>query len=157
MRVAVQKLSGVESVTVSLERASTDIQLRPGNTVTLDQLRTIIKNNGFTAKEATVTVVGKLIERGGQPALDVTGTNMVMLVAADPKQAAAFAQVEERLRAQPGAVVQLIGIVEKSAGSPDRISVRAISNHFNPSFLPAASSSIDSRIRRSRVSARLAV
>ena len=100
MRVAVQKLPGVESVNVSLERASTDIQLRPGNSITLEQLRSIIKNNGFTAKEATVTVVGKLIERGGQLALDVTGTNTVMLIVADPKQPVIFKQVQDRLRAK---------------------------------------------------------
>jgi hypothetical protein len=63
VRVAVQKLAGVESVNVSLERASAEIQLRPGNSITLEQLRRIIENNGFAAKEATVTVTGKLIER----------------------------------------------------------------------------------------------
>ena len=101
MRVAVQKLPGVESVNVSLERASTEIQLRPGNSITLDQLRSIIKNNGFTAKEATVTVVGKLIERGGQLALEVTGTNTVMLIVADPKQPAIFKQVKSAYARKP--------------------------------------------------------
>jgi hypothetical protein len=47
-----------------LERARIEIQLRPGNTMTLDQLPTIIKNSGFTTKEATGTVVGTLIGRG---------------------------------------------------------------------------------------------
>ena len=97
MRVAVQKLPGVESVNVSLERASTDIQLRPGNSITLGQLRNIIKNNGFTSKEATVTAVGNVIEQGGQPALDVTGTNIVMLMVTDPTHPTAFKQVQDRL------------------------------------------------------------
>ena len=52
---------------MSLERASAVIALRPGNRITLPQLRQIIKNNGFTAKEATVTVAGTVIERGGSP------------------------------------------------------------------------------------------
>ena len=127
MRVAVQKLSGVESVNVSLERASTDIQLRAGNTITLEQLRHIIKNNGFTTKEATVTVVGTLIERGGEPALDVTGTNTVMRIVADPKQPAIFKQIQDRLRAKPVGAVRLTGVVESTADSPDRIAVRAVS------------------------------
>jgi len=127
VRVAVQKLSGVESVNVSLERASTDIQLRPGNSITLEQLRSIIKNNGFTAKEATVTVVGKLIERGGQPALEVTGTNTVMLIVADPKQPAMLKQVQDRLGAKPAPTIRLEGVVESRADSPDRIAVRAVS------------------------------
>ena len=126
MRVAVQKLQGVESVNVSLERASTDIQLRAGNSITLEQLRSIVKNNGFTAREATVTVVGRLIERGGQPALEVTGTNTVMLIAADPKQAAVFKQVQDRLRAKPAGVVRLTGVVESRTDSPDRLKVQAL-------------------------------
>ena len=128
MRVAVQKLPGVESVNVSLERASTEIQLRPGNSITLDQVRSIIKNNGFTAKEATVTVVGRLIERGGQPALEVTGTDTVMLIVADPKQPAPFKKVEERLRAKTSDVIRIAGMVETNANSPDRITVRVLSD-----------------------------
>ena len=127
MRVAVQKLPGVESVNVSLERASTDIQLRLGNAITLEQLRRIIKNNGFTAKEATVDVVGTLIERGGRPALDVTGTNTVMLIVADPKQPAIFKQIQDRLRAKAVAAARLTGVVESGGDSPDRIAVRAVS------------------------------
>ena len=128
MRVAVQKLPGVESVNVSLERASTETQLRPGNSITLDQLRSIIKNNGFTAKEATVTVVGKLIERGGQLALEVTGTNTVMLIVADPKQPEMFKQAQERLRAKAPDVIRVTGMVETNANLPDRITVRVLSD-----------------------------
>jgi hypothetical protein len=128
VRVAVQKLPGVESVNVSLERASTDIQLRPGNTITLGQLRAIIKNNGFTTKEAVVTAIGSLVERGGQPALEVTGTNTVMLVVADPKQPAVFKQVHDRLRAKPGAAARLVGVVESRSNSPDQIRVQAVSD-----------------------------
>ena len=126
MRVAVQKLQGVESVNVSLERASTDIQLRAGNSITLEQLRSIIKNNGFTPREATVTGVGRLIERGGQPALEVTRTNTVMLIVADPKQPAVFQQVQDRLRAKPASVVRLVGVVESRTDSPDQLKVQAV-------------------------------
>jgi hypothetical protein len=128
VRVAVQKLPGVESVNVSLERASTEIQLRPGNSITLDQLRSIIKNNGFTAKEATVTVVGKLIERGGQLALEVTGTNTVMLIVADPKQPAIFKQAQERLLAKASDVIRITGMVETNSNLPDRITVRVLAD-----------------------------
>ena len=128
MRVAVRKLPGVESVDVSLERASTDIKLRAGNSITLAQLRSIIKNNGFTSKEATVTVAGDLIERGGGPALDVTGTNTVMLIVADPKESEAFRQVQERLRAKNTRTIRLVGSVESAVDSPDRIAVRAVSD-----------------------------
>src|SRR5688572_16907700 len=106
-----RKLAGLESVEVSLERATADIRLRPGNTISLEQLRRIVKDNGFTAQEATVTAVGKIIERGGQPALEVTGTNRVMLIVVDPSAPAVFKQAQELQRAKSAALVQATGVV----------------------------------------------
>lgn len=128
MRVAIQKLPGVESVDVSLERASTDIRLRAGNAVTMQQLRGIIRNNGFTAKEAIVTVDGLLTEDGGRPALRVTGTDAVLLIAMDPKQPAAFRDVQARLGSGVPTVAQvtLAGVIHPRADHPDRIEVREV-------------------------------
>lgn len=123
-----QKLPGVESVDVSLERASTHVALRPGNSIVLEQLHRIVKDNGFTVKESSVTVAGRLIERGGQPALQVTGTNTMMLIVADPKQAPVLRQVHDRLRRHPGRAVRVTGTVDSSPGSPDRIAVRSVSD-----------------------------
>ena len=126
MRVAIRKLPGIESVDVSLERAAVDIRLRAGNTVSLPQLRQIIKNNGFTAREATVTVMGGLIERGGKPALNVTGPNVVLLIEQDPKQTAPYEQVQTQLRARRAQAIELRGVVESRGDEPDRIVVTAV-------------------------------
>ena len=108
MRVAVRKLDGVESVDVSLERASVTIGLRPGNRITLPQLRQIIRNNGFSAKDATVTAIGTVIERGGKPALSVTGTDVVWLLAGSN---AAYADAMQRVKAPQAAPVEAAGTV----------------------------------------------
>jgi copper chaperone CopZ len=126
VRVAIRKLPGIESVDVSLERAAVDIRLRAGNTVSLSKLRQIIKDNGFTAREATVTVVGGLIERGGKPALNVTGPNVVMLIAPDPKQTAVYEQVQAQLRARRAQAIELRGVVESRRDEPDQIVVAAV-------------------------------
>ena len=128
MRVAVRKLAGVESVDVSLERAGADIKLREGNSITLEELRLIVRNNGFTAKEATVTAVGRLIARDEGPALEVTGTKTFMLIVADPKGPGAFNEVEERIRAKTTTPVRVHGVVEFRADSPHRIAVDAVSD-----------------------------
>lgn len=117
-----RKLPGVESVEVSLERAMTEVRLRPGNSVTLDQLRKVIRNNGFNAEEADITVVGKISERGGQPVLSVTGTESVLILVADPKNAKAFEQIREHLLAQRGMPLEVRGNVV----SGDRLTVRRI-------------------------------
>lgn len=108
MRVAVRKLEGVESVDVSLERGAATIALRPGNRITLPQLRQIIRNNGFTAKDATVTVIGTVIERGGKPALSVTGTDVVWLLAGGN---AAYADAMQRVKTHQEAAVEAVGTV----------------------------------------------
>jgi hypothetical protein len=94
--------------------------------VSLSKLRQIIKDNGFTAREATVTVVGGLIERGGKPALNVTGPNVVMLIAPDPKQTAVYEQVQAQLRARRAQAIELRGVVESRRDEPDQIVVAAV-------------------------------
>ena len=53
-----KKLPSVEQVRVSLKNGLTILDLRPNNSTTLVELRRIIKNNGFVAKEATVVARG---------------------------------------------------------------------------------------------------
>jgi copper chaperone CopZ len=69
--VAIKKLDGVESVNVSLEKASADIRLKPDNRITLPQLRQIIKNNGYPTKDAQVTARGRIVEQNGTRVLDL--------------------------------------------------------------------------------------
>ena len=71
MSVALKKLDGVESVDVSLEKASADIRLKPGNTITLPQLRRIIREAGYPTKDAQIEARGTVIERNGRPTLDL--------------------------------------------------------------------------------------
>ena len=127
MRVALSKVDGVQSVTVSLEKAAADIQLRPGNRVTLAQLRQIIRNNGFVPKEANVTVIGTLVERGGKPALDVAHLGTVWMLVADTKQRDAYGTAVKMLAVSPPASVEVVGTLPASVGSgPKEIAVQAL-------------------------------
>ena len=79
MRVAIRKLDGVESVEVSLEKASADIHFTPDNKITLPQLRQIIKNNGYPTKDAQVTARGRIADRNGTPILDLLNGTAITL------------------------------------------------------------------------------
>ena len=81
MSVALKKLDGVESVDVSLEKASADIRLKPGNTITLPQLRRIIRDAGYPTKDAQIEARGTLIERNGKPTLDLQNGSFLELAA----------------------------------------------------------------------------
>jgi len=79
--VALKKLDGVESVDVSLEKATADIRLKPGNTITLPQLRRIIRQAGYPTKDACVEARGAVVERNGKPALDLQNGSFLELAA----------------------------------------------------------------------------
>jgi len=79
--VAIKKLDGVESIEVSLEKASADIRLRPGNAITLPQLRRTIRQAGYPTKDAQVEASGTVVERNGKPALDLQNGSFLELAA----------------------------------------------------------------------------
>jgi hypothetical protein len=125
VRVALQKLAGVEAVDVSLERAVVDVRLRAGNTITLAQLRGIIKSNGFSSRDAAVTAVGTLAQAGGNAVLEVTGTKVVMRIDADPATPAAFQQIQRDLPTAGSRSAELTGIVTVTSDQQERIAVQA--------------------------------
>jgi copper chaperone CopZ len=79
--VAIKKLDGVESVDVSLEKAAADIRLKPGNAVTLPQLRRIIRQAGYPTRDAQVDARGTILERNGNLTLDLQNGSYVELAA----------------------------------------------------------------------------
>src|SRR5436309_8771162 len=88
VHVALKKVAGVESVDVSLNKGLASVKLKPGNTVSVPQFWEVIHHNGYTPKTTTVTVRGDLAEGQGRPQLKVSGTNQVLALVADPKNAA---------------------------------------------------------------------
>jgi copper chaperone CopZ len=83
VRVAMQKVDGVQSVRVSLNDGLTILDLKPENAVTLVRLRQIIKNNGFVSKEASVLACGT---PSGERGFVVSGTNEQLTLGAAPQQ-----------------------------------------------------------------------
>lgn len=61
---ALGKLAGVEAVTVSLNDGEAVLRFADQSPTTLAEIHAVIRNNGFTPKEAVVTVIGEL-ERSG--------------------------------------------------------------------------------------------
>ena len=70
-----QKVSGVATVKVSLNDGLTILDLKPQNTVTLANLRQVIRNNGFVTKEIELTARGTFQTQNGQQTFVVSGTN----------------------------------------------------------------------------------
>lgn len=95
--VALRKVIGVDSVEVSLNKGLATVKLKPGNTVSVPQLWELIHKNGYTPKTTVVLVRGEVANVNGAVQLKVSGTNDTLPLAADPKNAAAFAEAREKL------------------------------------------------------------
>jgi len=85
VRVAVQKIEGVDAVEVSLNRGIVEIRLKPENGVSLEQVREAIRVNGFTPKEALIRARGTVVEDSGALALALSGREAAFRLAAHPE------------------------------------------------------------------------
>ena len=112
MRVAIEKLEGVELVEVSLNQGLARIRFKPGNTVRLEAVRALVENNGFTPKEARVALRGELALIDGKLQLKVTGLDLSYELEADPKAA----KTEAELNQQVGKTLLLEGRIPPPAG-----------------------------------------
>ena len=99
-----QKLPGVETVEVSLTKASTDIRFRSGNTVTLAQLRDVIKKGGFKSGETQIVATGTLVNDKNRVTLDLAPAKMTLIVESDPASPAAHAEARKLADAAQGTV-----------------------------------------------------
>lgn len=61
-----QAFEGVEAVSVSLNDGLVALTLQPENDVTLQEIREAIRESGFSAETATITVSGTLAKEDGQ-------------------------------------------------------------------------------------------
>jgi hypothetical protein len=74
-----KNVPAVTQVRVSLNAGLTILDLKPGNTTTLAELRQIIKNNGFVSKEATAVARGSLAVDEKTFAVEGTGEQLQLL------------------------------------------------------------------------------
>jgi copper chaperone CopZ len=68
-----KKMDGLESVTVSLNDGKAYLKLASDNELTLQKIQKEVKNNGFSAKNAEVTLKGELLKEGNEWIIKVNG------------------------------------------------------------------------------------
>ena len=93
--VALKKVPGVESVEVSLNKGLATVKLKPGNTVSVPQFWQLIHEKGYTPKATAVVVRGELANVQGRLQLKVSGTKDTLTLAADPKNPAAYSELQK--------------------------------------------------------------
>jgi copper chaperone CopZ len=97
VHVALKKVSGVDSVEVSLNKGLATVKLKPGNPVSVEQLWQLIHEKGYTPKSTAVSVRGDLENSPHGLELKVSGTNQIIALARDPKNGTAYAGATKRV------------------------------------------------------------
>lgn len=104
-----KKLPGVTDVRVSLNEGRADVAFVANSSTTLESIRKVVRDNGFTPKSARVTVVGTLVRADGETWLEAPGLPRYRLVTSNEA-------VEAVLRARPSdASVTVRGEVPEAA------------------------------------------
>lgn len=114
-----KKINGVESTKVSLNQGLVTIQLKPGNSVSMEQIRKAITDQGFTPRDAKVTAVGELVSQAGkQLQFKVTGTSDVFQVMPTP---------HSQLKSLPGPGEQTVeGMIPAQTNGPASIQIVSV-------------------------------
>ena len=106
-----RKLEGVASVDVSLEKGFIDIRLKADDSVTLPQLRRIIRSNGNETKDAQISGRGRIVDRDGKPVVDLlNGSTMDLDTLPD---------------GAPGGVVEITGVSREQERNVERLTLIA--------------------------------
>ena len=98
------RLDGVETADVSLNEGRVRIELAHQNVVTVSQLRRAIRDQGFSPKEATLTVSANIVIRDGAIIAEVPGSEASYTLTAED-------EVRARLMNAAGTTVTVRGQV----------------------------------------------
>jgi cation transport ATPase len=121
LEVGLEEMEGVKNATVSLNDGYAAVELNRDNSVTLEQLQQIVKNNGFTPKTAEVEVFGTLARANDNQLMLTTETGQQYTLSAARDMQPAW----ERLKALPsGSEVELKAQVPE--GQTDQLAVQAV-------------------------------
>ena len=120
-----RKVPGVTAVRVSLNEGLTVLDFNQGNTVTLVQLRTILKNSGFVSREARLEAIGSVTADGQGLVFTVSGTGEKFALLAGGTARTAFEALKGRTQAGPVAV-QLKGTTSAPDGKTPSLILDAL-------------------------------
>jgi cation transport ATPase len=109
-----KKMKAVETATFRMEDSVVVLQLKPGNTLPLEDVRDAVKRIGYTPKEAKVTVRGEARREGEKWLFRVAGS-----AAEYPLDVAEG--VVEQVRRSAGGMAILEGLIAADRGAPLKV------------------------------------
>ena len=120
-----RKIPGVKTVRVSLNDGLTVLDLDAGNTVTLGQLRTVLKNSGFVSREAQLEARGVVTATGQGLMFTVAGTGENFAIVADASNPAVYEILKQRAQAGQMTSTQIKGLTGPPGKAPPTLAIEA--------------------------------
>ena len=120
-----RKIPGVKTVRVSLNDGLTVLDLDAGNTVTLGQLRTVLKNSGFVSREAQLEARGVVAAAGQGLVFTLAGTGENFAIVADASNPAVYEILKQRAQAGQMTLTQLKGLTGPPGKAPPTLTIEA--------------------------------
>lgn len=125
MEKGLKKLEGVKTVKVSLNKGNAVIEFAADNKLVLADIRRVVRDGGFTPKEAVVKISGTLQREGEELRLRVGDTHYALKPSEEAKD------VWQRLQETAvGATVTVVG--DTPAEHDDQIRVRKVTQSEVP-------------------------
>ena len=116
-----KRLSGVTDVRVSLNEGVALVALAPNSTTTVESIRKVIRDNGFSPKAAQVVVTGKLVRADGRMWLEASGLPRYELTGATK-------DAEATVSARAEGEITLEGEVPESDSTARQLLVKALTD-----------------------------
>lgn len=110
--MAVRKLEGVQSVDVSLNEGVATMELTAVNSITIEQLRSAIRDQGFSPRETTLTLSAEIQSRGDGFVAVLPGSQVTYSLRGDDRTLAGLARAV-------GSVATLRGVVDRDDENGD--------------------------------------
>lgn len=110
VEASIKRLDGVQAVTMSLNNGTAEIRLAPDNRLTLERIRQLISDNGFTAKDARVKLTGTVREKDGKLVIETeSGEVFALQSSAEAKNA-----LEHLKKTKAGKSVTVVGLITEA-------------------------------------------
>jgi copper chaperone CopZ len=111
-----KKIKGVETASFRMEDSVAVLQLKPGNSTPLEEVRDALKRVGYTPKEAKVTVRGEARLEGEKWLFRVAGG-----AAEYPLDVSAGREIADQVRRSAGGVAIIEGSIAADRGAPLKV------------------------------------
>ncbi|HUF26209.1 MAG TPA: heavy-metal-associated domain-containing protein [Gemmatimonadaceae bacterium] len=127
-----QRIDGVETAEVSLNRGEAVMTFRPDNQVGIRRVRDLIHSNGFTPREADVHIRGRVVERDGGLALALAGQEGVHPLVNHPDLTPVIRGLREAALGRWVAIYGRVPETPRRSGQMEIIEVRSFATLPDP-------------------------